>query len=1104
MSAGNIEDSFFYWKFAGTKAVILFPALTTPAIISDTDKLTIIIAVHDDSFQKLEACEGKAFKPGVLAPRLTALKFHAQLLLVPWGNGHKSKFDTADEAKRFYNGINSWQHTIYQGLKKVCDEVNKGEDSAYKAWYLSKLKQQEHSVEGMDASTSYPPAFVEGLVNGQKKPFGVLAEAAVEMLCKGNFLHLFQLEFDNFPQRSSVNMQGGEMYELVWLDMPLPPEHEKFQYGNPGDVLLVKNFEENINEGVLEQNKDTAMQPLPPGYQCEDLPLYRLLNVTAAQDADAPSGSGPSGVPLNALAYMTQKGGELIYSYHPVFFKNEIKTVGAVADIHLSSRQALYKLVKAQVIPGASIKDSPYVGLMAHESLRSTRYLMKEIGKNSDMLLIAGDIQDYRRNLHPKKCAEKITNTAALWAFLNFTEDQTKDMFYEEHIDGLMMLELILTHYSELKRPVFFVAGNHEGYHEPYGISPRILGVRLNDGIPSDHNLTIYEAVLLFGEKYAAIDKKFNFSAKVMSWIYQVFTPWKDFFVTHRSLNLVGLGWGNKEDFIKTLLVGGTGLPRATDSINREQLKLVQRCEDREAPVSMLCSHFTYVNYDGTLPLLEENGVLHAGNITKTPWMAAEDKTNTGSFTDNLGTVADLLEEQVINYTISGHSHRGGAYAFTNVGVSGFWDRVRSLRIDRVITVASAVQPNPDQLLHAGGEWKLPPLAIALVSGSTGPFPTQNIQNELKQKGLDSPQGLILNIADNTVRFIPWEGGTVEYAPGSKSGEAGEAEGKTPNPRPQNGPLDIEKPVPAQAGKEKKPAQAAPGASGASQNSNEAPAVTTYEESGKPRLAVVTAYLRDTDNIQPFSLLHRVETCNVGFVSVPHYAPAGNMVLNLNTKKAQLMLTDEFVEVFGGNPIGAVTLHGLFASPSRQAKMLNSTHPSLVINFGTTPVAAAVSKSGQEGSIICRNKGWVVHGSIARGNLFRVNDSMPGAITNFFTSIFFSIDGLWANVKVKESAEQTKDTPSYAPLSKRHDLTSPLRLPVDERIKTNSVPGLLRGHYDLHSPWCMPVKEMNFSPSSVEVGVLFDNRELPDFFKLSQLFPSEFKESEKRQEYLYE
>jgi len=72
--------------------------------------------------------------------------------------------------------------------------------------------------------------------------------------------------------------------------------------------------------------------------------------------------------------------------YIPKDWKGKI---GVIGDMHISSRQSLYKQqqVKAQVIPGADEKISPLIGPMAHENLSSSGYLLSEM-KDSDVVAL--------------------------------------------------------------------------------------------------------------------------------------------------------------------------------------------------------------------------------------------------------------------------------------------------------------------------------------------------------------------------------------------------------------------------------------------------------------------------------------------------------------------------------------------------------------------------------------------------------------------------------------------------------------------------------------------------------------------------------------------
>jgi hypothetical protein len=75
------------------------------------------------------------------------------------------------------------------------------------------------------------------------------------------------------------------------------------------------------------------------------------------------------------------------------------------------------------------------------------------------------------------------------------------------------------------RKPIFLIAGNHENYADIYAISPRTKGTlsdkakeepgsgwrRANEGVPADHNLSIYEACLMYGPDYSYWSKNPNF-----------------------------------------------------------------------------------------------------------------------------------------------------------------------------------------------------------------------------------------------------------------------------------------------------------------------------------------------------------------------------------------------------------------------------------------------------------------------------------------------------------------------------------------------------------------------------------------------------------------
>jgi hypothetical protein len=252
--------------------------------------------------------------------------------------------------------------------------------------------------------------------------------------------------------------------------------------------------------------------------------------------------------------------------------QTDLLKIGVLADLHLSTRQSLYRMVKAQVIPTIPPTpdtspppppssppkpnaDSPFIGPMAHEALQSTHQLLQAIGKGADMVVLIGDLYDHLLNLDPRECAGAIAKTSDLWRFTDFRKyynedkyergdgDEKEDIqYYPPYLDALLGLTAIYQFYQDYEKPLFYINGNHEGYRNPFAMSPRLIGDlwRLNEVIPSDHNLTIYEAALLYGPHYDQwAESAFNFEVKNMELAHLLITPWQDLLLRQCSHEIV-------------------------------------------------------------------------------------------------------------------------------------------------------------------------------------------------------------------------------------------------------------------------------------------------------------------------------------------------------------------------------------------------------------------------------------------------------------------------------------------------------------------------------------------------------------------------------------
>ena len=265
--------------------------------------------------------------------------------------------------------------------------------------------------------------------------------------------------------------------------------------------------------------------------------------------------------------------------------------------------------------------------------------------------------------------------------------------------------------------------------------------VRANEGIPADHNLTIYEAILMYGPHFKKILKPFNFDHKNYNWFYNLFTPLTDYSFIFGDQTFVGLEWGDEESMLtnRTLRGGlwinndGGVLPRASDSVTDKQLQMVDFALSTKSTQKVLFSHFTYYNYDLTEPLSTRGEV----NINNNFLQKYYTKYDHGSCKDNRNKVYnDWILSNKFDYTLSGHSHRAGIYETVSSNRS-------KLGSEKVTSVGHETNNN-----HGINGTKV------VVTACGGPIAVQNLNGEMKGHGLDSPSGTWINLNENKIGLI--------------------------------------------------------------------------------------------------------------------------------------------------------------------------------------------------------------------------------------------------------------------------------------------------------------------------------------------------------------
>lgn len=358
------------------------------------------------------------------------------------------------------------------------------------------------------------------------------------------------------------------------------------------------------------------------------------------------------------------------------------------------------------------------------------------------------------------------------------------------------MYSLFLYWYDTYKKPILLVSGNHEAYTLPYGIAPRVEktktfienaknavvnktvpeiitesaaaraqewnrrkengngsnGTRANEGIPADHNLTITEAILIYGPDYNRVTMSGgakgpykNFKPVNFDWFHTVFTPLNDYFLLFKEQCFIGLGWGMDEKFAASGLDGhvddvfwGGFLPRATESLDDNQKTLLQRALRAKAPCTVLFSHFTVANYAGSKALGTDGEISYSGIRAK--WGDADH----GSFEGNRAEIYTPLTDAQIDLTLSGHSHRSGLYQPNGIRES---PGRQSLTLKSRLPQA----PSPGKSLRPYQSVESRKAKI-VVSASGGPIPKQNYRGELFSWGLERPSGTLVRFNGSEAR----------------------------------------------------------------------------------------------------------------------------------------------------------------------------------------------------------------------------------------------------------------------------------------------------------------------------------------------------------------
>lgn len=532
--------------------------------------------------------------------------------------------------------------------------------------------------------------------------FALLRDSSRSAYARLNAQYLFQLDLKVGAMSKPPKSEG--LYDIAWL-LPDPQQ--------PTSLASYAELQDRATQSFIQNNRvDACVAGVPLAYK-----------VDGDQQFD-----------------FTFDDKIKIQNRHPILITGKAKlNLGHLTDVHVSSRQAVFRRSTAQVLQDADAKaTSEPLGEIVNISYDTLKDLLDQLRDDAsiDALVLTGDLIDFNRNLDPTTMSDDwathFASPGNVWEAMH--RDHHHSDRYPGYIDDLMIYSLLDSFYKNGK-PVFMISGNHEAYALPYGISPRVLkpnpltpagAKRANEGIPADHNLTIYEALLLYGPDYHFYDKVWNFDKTKLPWFYTVFTPLTDYIVQHQAQCFVGVSWGDDEDIFGN--PGGGVLPRSTQALTDAQKELVEQASQRGSE-RILFTHFTLASYSPEIPLTV------SGKINCNDHLQTYSDYEQGSFKGNRKALYRWIGENKFKVVLSGHSHRAALYEPRYDG-----GRVR----DTLHTVGHEIKTQ-DMALPFHDQPAL------IVSACGGPIAVQNhydtdpndkkAPKHLKGYGLDWPSG---------------------------------------------------------------------------------------------------------------------------------------------------------------------------------------------------------------------------------------------------------------------------------------------------------------------------------------------------------------------------
>jgi hypothetical protein len=460
-------------------------------------------------------------------------------------------------------------------------------------------------------------------------------------------------------------------------------------------------------------------------------------------------------------------------TYHPFYLSPpKYSNVGFLSDLHLVTKFRLLRHSDIRVVPhwddargNLQRELVPTVGSQVVDTVETLKRHFQSIqNSTANMMVIGGDLVDFFADLLPSDpVARSLMGQATsssdndgdgsaeprfptIWNACEIASSKGKrDKSYQEGTSALGFYHMVARFVTNpgSNKPVFVLAGNHDSYRKPYGISPRVdfmwvpaLEItKANGGIPADSNLTILEACLAFGSSYETWLDSLNFDKYTLELFYLLYSPLRTWTTGWGNQQPLCLDWGDDEGMFWTEEGGDRlgHLPHATDALLASELPVVDWATEQKRSV-MAFSHYTWACYKETIPITPQGVVGRFG--TSTNFLGQESdvtKYNVGTCEEERSHMYKLFWDKKIQLAISGHAHRAGVYCMTGgTDTKGKWHEGYD---------------GKDWVWITGWHFDQFPLAqhrdktLFIVSDSAGPLPRENRGDMVSPSGHDGPDG---------------------------------------------------------------------------------------------------------------------------------------------------------------------------------------------------------------------------------------------------------------------------------------------------------------------------------------------------------------------------